>query len=49
MLLGLPGEHRNRRIITDAGPDAIPHLQKISYAFGVPITTVSVTPGRSPS
>jgi hypothetical protein len=42
-LLSLPGKHRNRRIITDAGPDAIPHLQKISCAFGVPITTVSVT------
>ena len=41
MLLGLPGKHRNRRIITDAGPDAIPHLQKISCAFGVPITVVS--------
>jgi hypothetical protein len=41
MLLGLPGKHRNRRIITDAGPDAIPHLQAISCAFCVPITVVS--------
>jgi hypothetical protein len=40
-VLALGGDHRTRRIITDAGPEAIPHLQQISCAFGVPITMVS--------
>ena len=40
-VLALGGDHRTRRIITDAGPAAIPQLQQISCAFGVPITMVS--------
>ena len=42
-VLTLGGDHRTRRIITDAGLAAIPQLQQISCAFGVPITTISVT------
>ena len=42
-VLALGGDHRTRRIITDAGAEAIPQLQQISCAFGLPITTISVT------
>ena len=44
MILALTGKPRHRRIITDAGAEAIPHLQNISCAFGVPVTALSVTP-----
>jgi hypothetical protein len=40
MILTLAGNHRHRRIVTDAGTETIPHLKKLSCAFGVPITDV---------